>query len=119
MIEKKRSRIKRGKKSRYHLKRLGVDILSITRSSKHIRAQVISPNGGIVLATASSLEKDIRLEKSQGSTKSDLARRVGQMVAERALAKDVKRVGFDRSGFKYHGRVKELADGARAAGLLL
>ena len=88
--------------------------LAIFRSSRHIYAQVISADGNKVLASASTLDKELR----DGATGNiDAATKVGQLVATRAKAAGVSQVAFDRSGFKYHGRVKALADAAREAGL--
>ena len=89
-------------------------VLCINRTPRHIYAQVIAAEGDRVLATASTLEKDLR-SGSTGNT--DAATAVGKLVAERAVAAGVTKVAFDRSGFKYHGRVKALADAAREAGL--
>ena len=84
------------------------------RSSQHIYAQVISADGAKVLASASTLDKELR----DGATGNiDAATKVGKLVAERAKAAGVSKVAFDRSGFKYHGRVKALADAAREGGL--
>ena len=88
--------------------------LSVFRSSKHIYAQVISADGSKVLASASTLDKALR-DGATGNV--DAAKKVGQLVAERAKAAGVTQVAFDRSGFKYHGRVKALADAARKGGL--
>ena len=88
--------------------------LAVFRSLNHIYAQVIDDTSGKTLAAASSLESTLR---SADGTKSDDAKRVGQLVAERAKAAGVERVVFDRAGFRYHGRVKSLADAAREAGL--
>ncbi|WP_121501027.1 50S ribosomal protein L18, partial [Pseudomonas aeruginosa] len=88
--------------------------LCVYRSSQHIYAQVIAADGGKVLASASTLDKDLR-EGATGNI--DAAKKVGQLVAERAKAAGVTQVAFDRSGFKYHGRVKALADAAREGGL--
>ena len=88
--------------------------LSIHRSGRHIYAQVISADGSKVLASASTLDKELR----DGATGNiDAATKVGKLVAERAKAAGVSQVAFDRSGFKYHGRVKALADAAREGGL--
>jgi len=92
----------------------GVTRLCINRTPRHIYAQIIAGEGDRVLATASTLEKDLR----GGATGNvDAAMAVGKLVAERAVAAGVISVAFDRSGFKYHGRVKALADAAREAGL--
>ena len=88
--------------------------LSVFRSLRQISAQVIDDDTGRTLAAASSLEKEIR---SLGGTKSDHARAVGTLIAQRAGAAGVKRVVFDRAGFRYHGRIRSLADAAREAGL--
>jgi large subunit ribosomal protein L18 len=88
--------------------------LAVFRSLNHIYAQVIDDTSGRTLAAASSIEADLR---GATGTKSDHAKRVGQLVAERAKAAGVERVVFDRAGFKYHGRVRSLAEAAREAGL--
>ena len=90
--------------------------LVIHRTPRHIYAQVIAPNGSEVLAAASTVEKAIR-EQVKYTGNKDAAAAVGKAVAERALEKGIKDVAFDRSGFKYHGRVQVLADAAREAGL--
>jgi large subunit ribosomal protein L18 len=90
--------------------------LSVFRSSKHIYAQVIDDLKGETLASASSIEKDVRPGQKTGADV-DAAKAVGKRVAERALAKGVKEVVFDRGGYLYHGRVKALADAAREGGL--
>lgn len=87
--------------------------LNVYRSTKHIYAQVIDDVNGVTLASASSMDKDF--EGTGGNT--EAARKVGTMIAERALAKNITEVVFDRGGYLYHGRVKELADGAREGGL--
>ena len=86
--------------------------LSVFRSSKHIYAQVIDDEKGETLAAASSVEKDLRGSLKTGANK-DAAKAVGKLVAERAAAKGVKDVVFDRGGYLYHGRIKALADAAR------
>jgi large subunit ribosomal protein L18 len=92
----------------------GVTRLCVNRTPRHIYAQIISGDGDSVVASASTLEKDLR----SGSTGNiDAASVVGKLVAERAVAAGVTSVAFDRNGFKYHGRVKALADAAREAGL--
>ena len=90
--------------------------LSVFRSSKHIYAQVIDDDSGRTLAAASTLEKDLRATIKTGADQA-AAEQVGELVAERAKAAGVQAVVFDRGGYLYHGRVKALADGARAAGL--
>lgn len=90
--------------------------LTVHKSSQHIYAQVFTPDGAQVLASASSVEKDIKA-KDFGPGKIKLSEAIGQLVAERAKAKGITQVAFDRSGYKYHGCIKALADGARASGL--
>jgi len=90
--------------------------LSVFRSSKHIYAQVIDDVKGETLASASSLEKSMREGKKTGAN-IDAAKAVGKLLAERAAAKGVKEVVFDRGGYLFHGRVKALADAAREGGL--
>lgn len=115
-MNKKQARIRRSTKSRMKMKQLGANRLVINRTPRHIYAQVIAADGGKVLATASSLEKDIKGSgKSTGNI--ETAKVVGALVAERATKAGVSNVAFDRSGFKYHGRVKALADSARENGL--
>jgi large subunit ribosomal protein L18 len=114
MSEKKISRIRRARRSRVKISELRVNRLCITRTNQHIYAQVIAPNGGEIIASASTLDEAIR---SGATGNSDAAAKVGALVAERATAAGVEEVAFDRSGFKYHGRVKALADAAREGGL--
>jgi large subunit ribosomal protein L18 len=90
--------------------------LSVFRSGKHIYAQVIDDGRGLVMATASTLEKDSRSEPKNGANK-EAAGRIGKAIAERALAAGVNEVVFDRGSYKYHGRVKALAKAAREGGL--
>ena len=114
MSDKKVSRQRRAKRLRMKFREQGVTRLCINRTPRHIYAQVIASGGDRVLASASTLEKDLRV----GSTGNIAAASVvGKLVAERAVAAGVSAVAFDRSGFKYHGRVKALADAAREAGL--
>jgi large subunit ribosomal protein L18 len=114
MNEKNISRQRRARRSRMKMRELGATRLSVTRTPRHIYAQVISPDGGEVLAQASSLEKDIR-GGATGNT--DAAAKVGALVADRAKQAGINAVAFDRSGYKYHGRVKALAEAAREGGL--
>ena len=90
--------------------------LSVFRSSKQIYAQIIDDENGVTLASASSLEKENREALKTGAN-IEAAKAVGKLVAERAVAKGVKSVVFDRGGYMFHGRVKALADGAREGGL--
>jgi len=116
MDKKKAARLRRAKKARAHIRRLGKPRLTIFRSGKHIYAQVISSEDGNVLAAASTLQKDVAA-KLKGTNNKEAAAAVGKAVAERAVDAGVKEVAFDRSGYRYHGRVKELADAARKVGL--
>ena len=114
MSEKKETRLRRARKARLKMRELETVRLSVYRSSQHIYAQVISADGAKVLASASTLDKELR-DGATGNV--DAAKKVGQLVAERAKAAGVTQVAFDRSGFKYHGRVKALADAASEGGL--
>jgi len=113
---KKAARLRRARKARDHIRRLGRPRLTVHRSGRHIYAQVISAEGGTVLAAASTLQKDLAANLKSKSNK-DAAAAVGKAVAEKAVAAGVKDVAFDRSGFRYHGRIKVLADAAREVGL--
>jgi large subunit ribosomal protein L18 len=113
--DKNTARLRRIKKTRSKIKELRVARLSIYRSPKHIYAQLIMPDGK-VMASASTLDKEIKKEVSYGGNIT-AAKIVGKVIAERAFAKGVKKIAFDRSGFKYHGRVLALAEAARAGGL--
>ncbi len=115
-MNKRIARIRRGKRTRMKMRELGVDRLSIYRSSRHIYAQIISGQDNTVIASASTVEKVMRSDLDYTGN-SDAATAVGKLVAERAKDKGIKSVAFDRSGFKYHGRVKALAEAAREAGL--
>ena len=108
-MDKKSARIRRAARARHMMREQGVTRLVIHRTPRHIYAQVIAPNGSEVLAAASTVEKAIREQVKYTGNK--------DAAAERALAKGVQAVAFDRSGFKYHGRVQTLADAAREAGL--
>ncbi|MCW9013110.1 MAG: 50S ribosomal protein L18 [Gammaproteobacteria bacterium] len=116
MKSKKTSRMRRAKSTRMKIRELGANRLCINRTPRHIYAQVISPEGDKVLAAASTLDADVKATvKSSGNI--DAATAVGKTIAEKAKAAGVLSVAFDRSGFKYHGRVKALADAAREGGL--
>jgi large subunit ribosomal protein L18 len=114
MNEKTESRLRRARKSRIRMRKNGATRLTVHRTPRHIYAQVIASSGDKVLASASTLDKDLRA----GATGNiDAASAVGKLIAERAKAAGVTEVAFDRAGFKYHGRVKALADAAREGGL--
>lgn len=115
-MDKKTSRIRRSRKTRAKLRELGVDRLTIYRTPRHTYAQVISGETGKVVVTASTLAKDLKSDlKYSGNVEAATA--VGKAIAEKAKAAGIETVAFDRSGFKYHGRVKALADAARENGL--
>ena len=114
MNVKKGARLRRAKRARAKISELRMNRLCVFRSPRHIYAQVISPEGDKVIASASTVEKDNRA----GATGNvDAAGKVGKMIAERAKAVGIESVAFDRSGYAYHGRVKALADAAREGGL--
>lgn len=115
-MNKKDARIRRGKKLRFKMKKQGATRLCIHRTSQHIYAQIIEADTSHVIASASTLDKSVSVGLDSTSNK-EAATAVGKTVAERAKEKGVDVVAFDRSGFKYHGRVKALADAAREAGL--
>ena len=115
-MDKKQSRLRRARRGRARIKTLGATRLCIYKTPRHMYAQVISPEGNTVVASASTLDGDVRKDvKSTGGVAA--ASVVGKVVAERAKAAGITQVAFDRSGFKYHGRVKALADAARENGL--
>jgi large subunit ribosomal protein L18 len=114
MNVKKEARIRRARRSRSQMREQGVVRLCVNRTPRHIYAQVISADGSAVLASASTVEKELR-EGATGNI--DAAKKVGALIASRAKEAGVSQVAFDRSGFKYHGRVAALADAAREGGL--
>ena len=114
MNAKKQSRIRRARRSRLKMRELGATRLCVTRTPRHIYAQVISADGAKVLAAASTVEKDLR-EATGGNIAA--AEKVGTLIAQRATEAGVTEVAFDRAGYQYHGRVKALADAAREGGL--
>jgi len=114
MNEKTESRLRRARRSRTRMRTAGAVRLSVHRTPRHIYAQIIGAEGDTVLASASTLDKGLR---SGATGNVDAAAKVGTLIAERAKAAGVSAVSFDRSGFKYHGRVKALADAAREGGL--
>jgi large subunit ribosomal protein L18 len=116
-MDKKAARIRRALRARAKIRELGVHRLTVYRTPSHIYAQVIAPNGAQVVAAASTVEKAVASEISGSRGNVAAAAVVGRVVAERARDKGIGRVAFDRSGFRYHGRVKALADAAREAGL--
>ena len=114
-MEKKLSRLKRARRGRAKIQELKVMRLCVHRTPRHIYAQVFDESSRVV-AVASTVQKEVA-QGLEGTGNVDAARAVGKAIAERAKAKGITRVAFDRSGFKYHGRVKALADAAREHGL--
>jgi len=115
-MDKKSTRIRRARKTRSKIREIGEVRLCVYRTPRHIYAQVIAPNGSEVLASASTLEKAVKADlKSTGNVSA--ATEIGKLIAEKAKAAGITRVAFDRSGYKYHGRIKALADAARENGL--
>lgn len=117
-MDKKQKRQRRARKTRARVAQQGVHRLCVHRTPRHIYAQVIDPAGNQVVVSASTLDKELRSSLKHTGNK-DAAAAVGKRIAEQARDKGVERVAFDRSGFKYHGRVQALADAAREAGLQL
>lgn len=114
MSAKNEARLRRARRARNRMREQGVNRLTVHRTPRHIYAQVIAPAGDRVLASASTLDSSLR----SGSTGNiDAAAAVGKLVAERAKAAGIEKVAFDRAGYKYHGRIKALADAARESGL--
>ena len=116
-MEKKQARMRRAARARAKIRELGAYRLCVHRTPRHIYAQIIAPTGDQVVASAATVEKALR-ESIEGHTGNIAAATViGKAIAERALAAGVEAVAFDRSGFRYHGRLKALADAARENGL--
>ena len=116
MSDKRIARLRRARQTRIRIRENGAARLTVHRSNEHIYAQITTPEGDKVLAAASSVEKDVRGQLKHGSTRK-AAELVGQRIAAKAKEKGIESVAFDRAGYKYHGRVKALADAARAGGL--
>ncbi|MDG2156295.1 MAG: 50S ribosomal protein L18 [Gammaproteobacteria bacterium] len=115
-MNKKQTRIRRARRTRAKIRELGVPRLTVHRTPRHIYAQVIAGDGATVVAAVSTVQEDVRKSlKSTGNV--DAAVAVGKAIADKAKSVGVDRVAFDRSGFRYHGRVKALADAAREQGL--
>ena len=115
-MDKKASRLRRAKRARAKIRELGANRLTVHRTPRHMYAQVISPDCDKVLASASTLDAEVKKDiKASGNV--DAAAAVGKAIAERAKKAGITEVAFDRSGFKFHGRIKALADAARENGL--
>jgi large subunit ribosomal protein L18 len=115
-MDKQIARQRRATATRKRIALVGSPRLTVHRSDQHIYAQVIAPSGDVVLAAASTVQKSIA-SGLKGTKNIQAAQAVGRAVAEKAKAAGVTKVAFDRSGFRYHGRIKALADAAREAGL--
>ncbi len=115
-MKKKNSRLRRAKRIRAQIDMLGVNRLCIFRTPRHIYAQIIAPGSVEVLASASTVDKELKGQLKNGGNV-DAASKVGKALAVRAKKAGVEKVAFDRSGFKYHGRVKALAEAAREHGM--
>ena len=116
MHDKQAVRVRRSKKSRLHMRNLGAHRLTVHRTPQHIYAQIIAPDAASTLVACSTLEKEVA--KGLKSTSNlEAAKKIGQTIAARAKEKGITKVAFDRSGFRFHGRVKALADAAREGGL--
>ncbi len=116
MKSKREARLRRATRARAKIKELGVVRLCVNRTPRHIYAQVIASNGSEVITAVSTVQADVKSGlKSTGNAEAAAA--VGKAIAEKAKAAGITKVAFDRSGFKYHGRVKALADAARENGL--
>lgn len=116
MKSKKEARSRRAAKVRRKIRELGIPRLCVHRTPRHIYAQLISIDSAKVLASASTLDKEYKAGDSQENGV-NAAVTIGKMIAQRSLAVGVKKVAFDRSGYRYHGRIKALADSAREGGL--
>ena len=116
MSIKNDARLRRAKSTRAHIRKLGVPRLSVLRTGQHIYAQLFTADGAKVIASANTLQADVKDGLKNGKN-SDAAARVGQVIAERAKAAGIEKIAFDRSGYRYHGRIKALADAAREGGL--
>ena len=116
MSQKNLARLRRARQTRLKIAEVAAARLSVHRTNAHIYAQITSPSGDKVLAAASSLEKDLRGQLKNGGNRK-AAEAVGQRIAAKAKEKGIESVAFDRAGYRYHGRVKALADAARAGGL--
>jgi large subunit ribosomal protein L18 len=116
MFDKNSARLRRAQKTRAKIRQIEATRLTVTRTNSHIYAQITAGDGAKVLASASTAEKEVRAQlKHGGNVKA--AEVVGQRIAEKAKAAGIESVAFDRGGYRYHGRVKALADAARAGGL--
>jgi large subunit ribosomal protein L18 len=116
MSQKNEARLRRALQTRHKIREVGAVRLTVHRTNTHIYAQITSPAGDKVLVSASSTEKEVRGQLKHGANRK-AAELIGQRIASKARAKGIEKVAFDRAGYRYHGRVKALAEAARAGGL--
>tara|TARA_B100000035_G_C20605200_1_gene381478 strand:+ start:159 stop:524 length:366 start_codon:yes stop_codon:yes gene_type:complete len=120
-MDKRKSRIRRSKLARFTIKKSGLPRLSVHRTNLHIYASIFDSTGGKTVVSASTIEKDVRSDlvtKSVSGANKEAAKLIGKRLAQKAKKLGISKVAFDRSGFRYHGRVKALADAARDSGLV-
>ena len=115
-MDKNIARLRRAKTTRSHIRKLGVARLSVLRSGQHIYAQLFTADGSKVLASASTVQTEVS-DGLKGNKNMEAAAKVGRAIAAKAIAAGIEKVAFDRSGYRYHGRIKALADAAREGGL--
>ena len=116
MSAKNQARLRRARQTRLKIREVGAVRLTVHRTNTHIYAQLISASGDKVLATASSVEKEVRAQLKHGANRK-AAELIGQRIAAKAKEQGIDKVAFDRAGYRYHGRIKALAEAARAGGL--
>jgi len=116
-MDKKQARMRRAARARAKIRELGAYRLCVFRTPRHIYAQIIDPGGGKVVASASTIEKEFRQSSEGHLGNASAAAAIGKTIAERAKSAGIEQVAFDRSGFRFHGRVKALAEAAREGGL--
>ena len=116
MSIKNTARLRRAKSTRAHIRNLGVPRLTVLRTGQHLYAQVFTADGSKVLAAASTTQADVKDGLKNGKN-AEAAAKVGRAIAEKAKAAGIEKVAFDRSGYRFHGRIKALADAAREGGL--
>ena len=116
MSAKNQARLRRARETRIKIRQVGAVRLTVHRTNTHIYAQITSARGDKVIATASSVEKEVRTQLKHGGNRK-AAELIGSRIAAKAKEKGIESVAFDRAGYRYHGRVKALADAARAGGL--
>ena len=116
MSIKNTARLRRAKSTRAHIRNLGVPRLTVLRTGQHLYAQVFTADGSKVLAAASTVQADVK-EGLKNGKNAEAAVKVGRLIAEKATAAGISKVAFDRSGYRYHGRINALADAAREGGL--